>query len=76
MLPINKENQFVYKTAQITRIGWFLFHLLFLILFLSSEPYFWFFIILFLTAFLIPQWSGNDADYVRDQILHFLRNHF
>jgi signal transduction histidine kinase len=59
MLPIRIETHWVYKTAQITRIGWFVFHLLFLAIFLSSMPFFWLLLPLFFAAFLIPQWSGN-----------------
>jgi signal transduction histidine kinase len=62
MLPIQYETHWVYKTAQITRIGWFIFHLLILVLFLSSEPYFWLVLPLFFAAFLIPQWSGIRVD--------------
>jgi signal transduction histidine kinase len=59
MLPIRIETHWVYKTAQITRIGWFVFHLLFLAIFLSSMPFFWLLMPLFFAAFLIPQLSGN-----------------
>ncbi len=59
MLPIRIETHWVYKTAQITRIGWFVFHLLFLAIFLSSMPFYWLLMPLFFAAFLIPQWSGN-----------------
>lgn len=62
MLPIQYETHWVYKTAQITRIGWFVFHLLILVLFLASEPYFWLVLPLFFAAFLIPQWSGIRVD--------------
>ncbi|MEC1525099.1 sensor histidine kinase [Neobacillus niacini] len=58
MLPIRHEPHWIYKTAQITRIGWFVFHLLFLAIFLSSMPFFWLILPLFFAAFLIPQWSG------------------
>lgn len=62
MLPIRQESHWVYKTAQITRIGWFIFHLLFLAIFLSSMPFFWLILPLFFAAFLIPQWSGIKID--------------
>ncbi|MDF2788473.1 MAG: sensor histidine kinase [Neobacillus sp.] len=62
MLPIRQESHWVYKTAQITRIGWFVFHLLFLAIFLSSMPSFWLILPLFFAAFLIPQWSGIKID--------------
>jgi signal transduction histidine kinase len=62
MLPIRHESHWVYKTAQITRIGWFVFHLLFLAIFLSSMPFFWLILPLFFAAFLIPQWSGMKID--------------
>jgi signal transduction histidine kinase len=62
MLPIRQESHWVYKTAQITRIGWFVFHLLFLAIFLSSMPFFWLILPLFFAAFLIPQWSGIKID--------------
>jgi signal transduction histidine kinase len=62
MLPIRQESHWVYKTAQITRIGWFVFHLLFLAIFLSSMPFFWLILPLFFAAFLIPQWLGIKID--------------
>lgn len=62
MLPIKHEFHWVYKTAQITRIGWFVFHLLFLAIFLSSMPFFWLILPLFFAAFLIPQWTGIKID--------------
>jgi signal transduction histidine kinase len=62
MLPIRIETHWVYKTAQITRIGWFVFHLVFMAIFLSTMPYFWLILPLFFAAFLIPQWSGNKMD--------------
>ncbi|MFB3170348.1 sensor histidine kinase [Neobacillus sp. 179-C4.2 HS] len=62
MLPIRQESHWVYKTAQITRIGWFVFHLLFLAIFLSSMPFFWLILPLFFAAFLIPQWVGIKID--------------
>lgn len=58
MLPIHNETHWVYKTAQITRTGWFTFHLLILIFFLTSMPFFWLVLLLFFAAFLIPIWSG------------------
>jgi signal transduction histidine kinase len=63
MLPIQKETHWVYKTAQITRIGWFVFHLLILVIFLPSMPFFWLVLPLCFAAFLIPQWSGNVKNY-------------
>ncbi|WP_179595094.1 sensor histidine kinase [Neobacillus driksii] len=62
MLPIRQESHWVYKTAQITRIGWFVLHLLFLAIFLSSMPFFWLILPLFFAAFLIPQWLGIKID--------------
>jgi signal transduction histidine kinase len=62
MLPIQKETHWVFKLAQITRIGWFVFHLLVLFLVLSSESFFWLLMPLFFAAFLIPQWSGIRID--------------
>ncbi|MEH7179363.1 sensor histidine kinase [Neobacillus vireti] len=62
MLPIRNETHWVYKTAQITRIGWFVFHLLFMAIFLASRPFFWLILPLFFAAFLIPQWSGYKVD--------------
>jgi signal transduction histidine kinase len=62
MLPIKHETHWVYKIAQITRICWFVFHLLFLAIFLTSMPYFWLILPLFFAAFLIPQWSGSKTD--------------
>jgi signal transduction histidine kinase len=62
MLPIQKESHWVFKTAQITRIGWFVFHLLILVFVLASKPYFWLLMPLFFAAFLIPQWSGIRVD--------------
>ncbi|WP_174727212.1 sensor histidine kinase [Mesobacillus harenae] len=62
MLPIQSETHWVYKTAQITRIGWFVIHLLILVIFLSASPFFWLLLPLFFAAFLIPQWSGIKAD--------------
>jgi signal transduction histidine kinase len=59
MLPLHKETHWVYKMAQITRICWFVFHLLFLAVFLAGDSYFWLLLILFFAAFLIPQWSGR-----------------
>jgi signal transduction histidine kinase len=62
MLPIQKETHWVFKLAQITRIVWFVFHLLVLFLVLASESYFWLLMPLFFAAFLIPQWSGIRVD--------------
>jgi signal transduction histidine kinase len=62
MLPIRHETHWVYKTAQITRMCWFVFHLLFLAIFLASMPFFWLILPLFFAAFLIPQWSGIKMD--------------
>ncbi len=62
MLPIQQETHWVYKTAQITRIGWFIIHLLIIILFLSSMPFFWLIMPLFFAAFLIPQWTGTKIN--------------
>lgn len=62
MLPIQKETHWVFKLAQITRIGWFVFHLLVLFLVLASESFFWLLMPLFFAAFLIPQWSGVRVD--------------
>ncbi|RUL54658.1 sensor histidine kinase [Lysinibacillus antri] len=62
MLPIQHEPHWVYKTAQITRIGWFIIHLLMIILFLSSRPFFWLLMPLFLSSFLIPQWTGTKVN--------------
>ncbi|TSI11059.1 sensor histidine kinase [Lysinibacillus sp. BW-2-10] len=62
MLPIQHEPHWVYKTAQITRIGWFIIHLLMIILFLSSRPFFWLLMPLFFSSFLIPQWTGTKVN--------------
>ncbi|CAG9606996.1 sensor histidine kinase [Pseudoneobacillus rhizosphaerae] len=62
MLPIQKETHWVFKLAQITRIGWFVFHLLVIFLVLASESFFWLLMPLFFAAFLIPQWSGIKVD--------------
>ena len=62
MLPIRQEPHWVYKTAQITRICWFVFHLLFMAIFLASMPFFWLILPLFFAAFLLPQWSGIKMD--------------
>jgi signal transduction histidine kinase len=62
MLPIRHEPHWVYKTAQITRICWFIFHLLFLAVFLADMPFYWLILPLFFAAFLIPQWSGIKID--------------
>ena len=58
MLPIHNEMHWVYKTAQLTRIVWFIIHLLILVLFLHQMPFFWLVLPLFFAAFLIPQWTG------------------
>ncbi|MBY0146231.1 sensor histidine kinase [Neobacillus niacini] len=62
MLPIRHEPHWVYKTAQITRICWFFFHILFLAVFLAAMPFFWLILPLCFAAFLIPQWSGIKID--------------
>jgi len=62
MLPIQNETHWVYKTAQLTRIVWFTFHLLILVLFLHEMAFFWLVLPLFFAAFLIPQWSGIHVD--------------
>ncbi|MBP3950179.1 sensor histidine kinase [Bacillus suaedae] len=62
MLPIYKETHWVYKTAYITRIGWFIFHLIVLIFFLNTMPYFWLVLPLFFAAFLLPQWAGSEKN--------------
>jgi signal transduction histidine kinase len=62
MLPIQKETHWVFKLAQITRIGWFVFHLLVIFLVLASESFFWLLMPLFFASFLIPQWSGIRVD--------------
>lgn len=62
MLPIQNETHWVYKTAQLTRIVWFTFHLIILVLFLHQMAFFWLVLPLFFAAFLIPQWSGIHVD--------------
>lgn len=62
MLPLRQETHWVYKTAQITRIGWFTFHIMILALILASKPFYWLILLLFFAAFLIPQWSGTRID--------------
>jgi signal transduction histidine kinase len=62
MLPIQKETHWVFKLSQITRIGWFVFHLIVIFLVLASESYFGLLMPLFFAAFLIPQWSGIRVD--------------
>ncbi|MFJ5714467.1 sensor histidine kinase [Neobacillus sp. NPDC093127] len=64
MLPFKNETHWVYKTAQITRIGWFIFHLLILVIFLKPFPLSWLVMTLLFAAFLIPQWSrGKIINY-------------
>jgi signal transduction histidine kinase len=63
MLPIERETHWVYKTAQITRIIWFVFHLLFLVIYLANRPFSWLLLPIFFAAFLIPQWSGTKSDH-------------
>jgi signal transduction histidine kinase len=53
-------NHWIYKTAQIARIGWFIFHILVLGLFFSHLSLFWLLMTLLFAAFLIPQWSGRS----------------
>ncbi|WP_161568247.1 sensor histidine kinase [Anaerobacillus alkaliphilus] len=62
MLPFQLETHWVFKTAQVTRIAWFIFHLLFFVIYLQDNPLFWLLMPLFFTAFLIPQWSGTKLD--------------
>ncbi|WP_204413286.1 sensor histidine kinase [Bacillus tianshenii] len=62
MLPIHKETHWVYKTAQITRIGWFIFHFFILVFLLLETTYFWLLLPLFFASFLIPQWSGHQQE--------------
>lgn len=62
MLPIQKETHWVYKTAQIFRIGWFVFHLLALVFVMSSMQPFWLILSMYFAAFLIPQWSGAKPE--------------
>ncbi|HYK72459.1 MAG TPA: sensor histidine kinase [Pseudoneobacillus sp.] len=62
MLPIQKETHWVYKTAQITRIVWFVFHFLFLVIYSANQPFLWLLMPMFFVAFLIPQWSGTKID--------------
>lgn len=59
MQPFHKETHWVYKTAQITRIVWFVFHIVAVALLLSSNPFFWPLMILLFAAFLIPQWTEH-----------------
>jgi signal transduction histidine kinase len=63
MLPIQRETHWVYKTAQITRIIWFVFHLLFLVIYLADVSYSWLLLPIFFAAFLIPQWSGTKSEH-------------
>jgi signal transduction histidine kinase len=63
MLPISSETHWVYKTAQITRIIWFVFHLLFLVIYFTTKPFLWLMMPLFFAAFLIPQWSGTKPEH-------------
>ncbi|WP_066069311.1 sensor histidine kinase [Neobacillus soli] len=65
MLPFQYETHWVYKTAQITRVGWFLFHLLFVVVFLKPFPLYWLLMALFFSAFLIPQWSRGQVNSTR-----------
>ncbi|ALC89372.1 hypothetical protein AM500_05925 [Bacillus sp. FJAT-18017] len=53
------ETHWVYKTAQLIRIIWFLFHLVLLPVFMESSPSLWIVLPLFFAAFLFPQWPGK-----------------
>ena len=59
MHPYHNESHWIYKIAGITRISWFIFHLLVVALFLNTTPFFWLLLTLLFAAFLIPQWSGK-----------------
>ncbi|MEH7072777.1 sensor histidine kinase [Neobacillus drentensis] len=59
MLPLQNETHWVYKAAQITRIGWFIFHLLIMVVFLQPFQLDWLLLTLLFAAFLIPQWIGD-----------------
>ncbi|WP_175384380.1 sensor histidine kinase [Bacillus sp. FJAT-27225] len=53
------ETHWVYKTALLIRIVWFLLHLVLLPVFMASSPSLWLVLPLFFAAFLIPQWPGK-----------------
>lgn len=58
------ETHWVYKTAQLIRIVWFLLHLVLLPVFMESSPSLWIVLPLFFAAFLLPQWPGKrKADF-------------
>jgi signal transduction histidine kinase len=62
MLPFQNETHWVYKASHITRIGWFMFHLLIIALFLKPFPFSWLLMTLLFAAFLIPQWAGGKVN--------------
>ncbi|WML57881.1 sensor histidine kinase [Neobacillus sp. PS2-9] len=61
MVPFQNETHWVYKIAQLTRIGWFILHLLILVLFLNPIPLAWLNMTLLFAAFLIPQWTNSSG---------------
>lgn len=61
MVPFQNETHWVYKIAQLTRIGWFILHLLILVLFLHPIPLAWLNMTLLFAAFLIPQWTHSSG---------------
>jgi signal transduction histidine kinase len=61
MQPFDQETHWAYKTAQITRIGWFVFHIFVVALLLGNNPFFWLLMALLFAAFLIPQWSEHRS---------------
>jgi signal transduction histidine kinase len=62
MLPFQNETHWVYKASQITRIGWFILHLLIMAVFLIPFPFSWLLMTLLFAAFLIPQWAGEKVN--------------
>lgn len=59
MLPFQKNTHWVYKASQITRISWFIFHLLIMAIFIKPFSFSWLLMTLLFAAFLIPQWGGD-----------------
>ena len=62
MLSFQNEIHWVYKASHITRIGWFIFHLFIMAVFLIPFSFSWLLMTLLFAAFLIPQWAGENVN--------------
>ena len=75
MQSFQNETHWVYKAAHITRIGWFIFHLFIMEVFLIPFSFSCLLMTLLFAAFLIPQWAGekvNSAKRIKYPLLELM----